>query len=42
MSAPLDFSVVGGWELAHPVYVSEVVPDSKSERAGLCKGDQVM
>ena len=41
MAAPLEFSVVGGWELTQPVFVSEVVPNSKPAEAGLKKGDEV-
>ena len=40
-NSPLDFNVVGGWEVAHPIFVSKVEPGSIPNRAGLRVGDQV-
>lgn len=42
VNAPLEFSVVGGWELSHPVFISEVTPGSKPDTSGLRKGDQIL
>lgn len=41
ISAPLGFDIVGGWELSHPIFISEVVPDSKAAEAGVRSGDMV-
>ena len=38
---PLDFSIVGGWEVGHAVFVAEIKPDSIPLQAGLRVGDQV-
>ena len=38
---PLDFSIVGGWEIGHAVFVSDIRPDSIPLWAGLRVGDQV-
>ncbi|XP_064404349.1 rap guanine nucleotide exchange factor 6-like isoform X2 [Halichondria panicea] len=41
-NSPLEFEVVGGWEVGHPVFVSKVEPGSMSEKAGLRLGDQIL
>ena len=41
INSPLDFSVVGGWELRQPIFVSEIVPSSIPAQEGLKVGDQV-
>ena len=33
--------MVGGWEVGHAIFVSEVTPDSKPAQVGLSVGDQV-
>ena len=40
-NSPLDFNVVGGWEVVNPIFVSKVEPHSIPDRAGLRVGDQV-
>ena len=38
---PLDFTIVGGWEIGHAVFVADIKPDSIPINAGLRVGDQV-
>lgn len=40
-NSPLDFEVVGGWEVGQPIFVDKVEPNSIPEKAGLRVGDQV-
>lgn len=40
-NSPLDFEVVGGWEVGHPIFIHKVEPKSLPEEAGLRVGDQV-
>ncbi|XP_019851253.1 PREDICTED: rap guanine nucleotide exchange factor 6-like isoform X2 [Amphimedon queenslandica] len=42
INSPLDFSVVGGWELRQPIFVSEIVPNSIPAQEGLKVGDQIL
>lgn len=37
----LCFSILGGLERGHGIYVTKVTPDSKAAEAGLKRGDQV-
>lgn len=40
-NSPLEFEVVGGWEVGHPIFVHNVEPQSLPDKAGLRLGDQV-
>ena len=40
-NSPLNFEVVGGWEVGYPIFVSRVEPSSIPEMAGIRVGDQV-
>ena len=40
-NSPLNFEVVGGWEVGYPIFVSRVEPSSIPELAGIRVGDQV-
>ncbi|XP_054720378.1 harmonin-like [Uloborus diversus] len=41
-SAPLGFSIRGGWEHGTGVFVSEIVPGSIAQKQGLRVGDQIV
>ncbi|XP_059174885.1 rap guanine nucleotide exchange factor 6-like isoform X3 [Physella acuta] len=38
----LCFSILGGYERGHGIYVTKVTPDSKAAEAGLKRGDQIL
>lgn len=40
-NSPLNFAVVGGWEVGQPIFVHQIEPDSIPLKAGLRVGDQV-
>lgn len=41
-SAPLGFSIRGGWEHGTGVFVSEIIPGSIAQKQGLRVGDQII